>query len=69
MQENRISAGNGYYIEILETGDKILQCPDDVPGEIGNGIAADRTISLFRFKKMCAEFIREREMKNSDQGR
>jgi len=56
----KISAGNGYYIEILEGGYKILRCPDDKRGEIGHGIAAYNDINLGAFKKLCKEFIEKR---------
>lgn len=56
----KISAGNGYFIEILEGGYKILRCPDDIPGEMGKGIAAYSDISLGAFKRLCKEWIQNR---------
>ena len=51
---------NGYFIETLEDGYKILRCTDDKPGKMGYGIAAYRDINLFVFKKMCREWIKNR---------
>lgn len=48
----KISMGNGYYIETLEDGYKVLRCPDDKPNEMGHGIGAYGDISLFKFKKI-----------------
>lgn len=60
-ETTKISAGNGYTIEVLEGGYKVLRCPDDVPGEMGHGICAYSEVNLGQFKKLCAEFIRKRE--------
>lgn len=57
----KISMGNGYYIETLEDGYKVLRCPDDKPNEMGHGIGAYGDISLFKFKKICSEWIKNRE--------
>lgn len=59
-----ISAGKGYWIEVMEGGYKVLHCPDDVPGEMGHGTSAYKEVSLFTFKRLCAEFIQRREEKN-----
>jgi hypothetical protein len=56
-----INMGGGYTIETLEGGYKILRCPDDTTGESGHGIAAYRDVSLFEFKRLCKEFISDRE--------
>lgn len=60
----KISAGKGYWIEVLEDGYKVLRCPDDKPGEIGYGMCAYREVGLCAFKRICAEFIRRREEEN-----
>jgi hypothetical protein len=57
----KISAGNGYIIECLEDGYKILRCPDDEPNKRCNGISADKSITLGCFKKLCKEWIQERQ--------
>jgi len=57
----KISAGNGYFIETLEGGYKILRCPDDKPGEMGHGIASYSDITLGEFKKLCSEWIKNRQ--------
>lgn len=56
-----INMGSGYTIETFDGGYKILRCPDDNAGEAGHGIAAYRDVSLFEFKRLCKEFISERE--------
>ncbi len=55
-----ISMGNGYQIETFEHGYKILRCPDDVPGEMGHGIAAYKDTSLNEFRRICKEWIKNR---------
>ena len=55
-----INMGNGYYIETLDDGVKILRCPDDKPGEMGHGIGAYEDISLNEFERTCKEWISNR---------
>lgn len=57
---SKISAGNGYFIETLEDGYKVLRCPDDKLGIMPNGISSDKSISLNRFRKICKEWIDNR---------
>ena len=56
----KITAGNGYFIETLEDGYKVLRCPDDKPNEMGHGISADRSVPIGTFKKICSEWIKDR---------
>lgn len=56
----KIALNNGYFIETLEGGYKILRCPDDKPNEMGHGIAAYSDINLFAFKNICNEWIKNR---------
>lgn len=62
---SNISAGNGYFIECLEGGYKILKCPDDIKGKMGNGISADSSITLGQFKKICKDFIQNRKVQTN----
>jgi len=50
-----ISMGSGYFIETFDNGYKLLRCPDDKLNEMGHDIAADKSIGIDKFKKMCKE--------------
>lgn len=57
----KISMENGYFIETFDNGYKLLRYPDDKLNEMGHDIAADKSIGIDKFKKMCKEWIKSRE--------
>ncbi len=57
----KIPAGDGYVIETLENGYKMLHCPDDIPGQMGHGICAYAEVSLNEFRAKCKKWIAERK--------